>query len=109
VCWVEEAVQSEQGKEKSEGRTLDLLSLGVLGAALFSGVEPEVLEEEDLAVLAVLNSLLGGVSDAVVEEGDGLGEELLKLLGLFVYTSTCGSGEWQASDDGPQTGCSVRG
>lgn len=45
-------------------------------------MESEVLEEEDLSVLAVLDSLLDLVSDAVVEEGDGRAEELLELLGL---------------------------
>lgn len=63
-------------------RTLGLLALGVLGATLLGSVESEVFEEEDLSVLAVLDSLLDLVSDAVVEEGDGRAEELLELLGL---------------------------
>lgn len=46
-------------------------------------MEAEVLEQEDLTVLAVLDGLLNLTADAVVEERNGLAEELLKLLGLM--------------------------
>lgn len=67
-----------------ETLTLGLLALGILGGTLLGSVEPQVLEEEDLSILAVLDSLLGLGSNAVGKEGDRLGKELLKLLGLEV-------------------------
>jgi hypothetical protein len=45
-------------------------------------VEPQVLEQEDLAVLGVLDGVLDLFSDTVREEGDGLREEFFKLGGL---------------------------
>jgi hypothetical protein len=53
-------------------------------------VEAKVLEQEDLAVLASLDGLLDLVTDAVVEEGDGLAEELLELLGLSLANAEMG-------------------
>lgn len=59
---------------------LDLLSLGVLAAALLLGVEAQVLEEHDTAVGGLVDGLLGGLANAVVGEGDLLAaEELLEL------------------------------
>lgn len=63
--------------------TLGLLALGVLAASLLFGVESQVLEQEDLAVLAVGNGLLNLGANTVRKEGDGLGEEFLELGGLL--------------------------
>jgi hypothetical protein len=45
-------------------------------------VEPQVLQQEDLSVLAVLDLLLDLGTDTVREESDGLGEEFGQLVGL---------------------------
>lgn len=77
-------------QRRGTGRTLGLLALRVLGAALLGSVETEVLEEEDLAVLAAEDGLLGLGSNTVGEEGDLLGEELLELGSL--------RGRWRERD-----------
>lgn len=58
---------------------LDLLALRVLAAALLLGVETQVLEENDTAVLGVVDGLLDLGADTVVGEGDLLADELLEL------------------------------
>lgn len=63
------------------GIGLGLLSVGILGAALLLGMEAEVLKEDDLAVAGLLDVLLNLGADAVVQEGNGLRELLLELLG----------------------------
>lgn len=45
-------------------------------------MESQVLEQKDLAVLAVLDGLLGLLADTVGQEGDGLAEKLGELVGL---------------------------
>jgi hypothetical protein len=64
--------------------TLCLLALGILAASLLFGVESQVLEQEDLAFLAVGNSLLDFGADTVRKEGDGLGEKFFELGGLLL-------------------------
>lgn len=54
---------------------LGLLSLGVLAAALLLGVEAEVLEKDDLSTGSLGDVRLRLGSHAVLEEGDGGGEE----------------------------------
>lgn len=58
------------------GIGLDLLALGVLGAALLLGVEAEVLKQDDLATGGAVDGLLDLGADAVLSEGDGLAEQL---------------------------------
>lgn len=58
---------------------LDLLALRVLAAALFFGVETQVLEEDNATVLGVVDGLLDLGADTVVGEGDLLADELLEL------------------------------
>lgn len=60
-------------------RGLDLLSLGILAASLLLGVEAQVLQENNLAVLGVVDDLLNLWSDAVWSEGDAAAEKLLEL------------------------------
>ena len=57
---------------------LDLLALGILGAALFLGVETQVLEQNDLAIGSLVHCLLGLGTNAVLGESDALAEKLLK-------------------------------
>jgi hypothetical protein len=57
---------------------LDLLALGILGAALLLGVETQVLEQNDLAIGSLVHGLLGLGANAVLGESDALAEELLK-------------------------------
>ena len=58
---------------------LDLLALGVLVAALLLCMEPEVLQQDDLAILGRIDRILHLLADAVVGEGDLLAEQLLQL------------------------------
>lgn len=60
-------------------RSLDLLSVGILAASLLLGVEAQVLQENNLAVLGVVHNLLNLWSDAVRSEGDAATEKLLEL------------------------------
>lgn len=60
-------------------RSLDLLSVGILAASLLLGVEAQVLQENNLAVLGIVHNLLNLWSDAVRSEGDAATEKLLKL------------------------------
>lgn len=59
--------------------SLDLLALGVLGAAFLLGVEAQVLEENDLTTGGLVDGLLGLGADAVLGEEDGLAQQLLEL------------------------------
>lgn len=58
---------------------LDLLALGILGAALLLGVEAQVLKENDLTTGGLVDSLLDLLADAVFREDDALAEQLLEL------------------------------
>jgi hypothetical protein len=49
---------------------LDLLALGILAAPLLFGVEPQVLEQNDLAILCIVDNLLDFWSDRVWCESD---------------------------------------
>lgn len=60
-------------------RSLDLLSFSILAASLLLSVEAQVLQENDLAVLGVVDNLLDLWSDAVRSEGDAAAEKLLEL------------------------------
>ena len=57
---------------------LDLLALGILGAALFLGVEPQVLQQYDLATSSLVDSLLDLGADAILGEDNALAELLLQ-------------------------------
>lgn len=77
--------------------SLDLLALSVLGAALLLGVETQVLEQDDLAVVGLVDRLLDLLADAVAGEDDALAEQLLELaydglqavlgVGLAIWTA----------------------
>lgn len=58
---------------------LDLLALGILGAALLLGVETQVLKQNDLAIRGLVHSLLGLRANAVLGEDNALAEKLLEL------------------------------
>lgn len=71
---------SELGEGSAElldglGVGLGLLALRILGGSLLLGVVAEVLKENNLAVLGLGDVLLGLLSNAVLEESDGLGDE----------------------------------
>lgn len=76
---------AELGKALAELLDVVLLGLGLLAVynalALLLDVEAEVLKEEDLSVLALVDSLGDVVTNAVGEELDVLAKKLLKLLG----------------------------
>lgn len=101
---------SELGEGSTElldglGVGLGLLALGILRGSLLLGVEAEVLQEDNLAVLGLGDVLLGLLSDAVLEEGDGLGDERLELLGdgserVLVDDVTVGAAEVRHEDHG---------
>ena len=91
-------LSSSSSSSSSSLLTLDLFTLAILGATLLLGVESEVLEEEDLAVLAVLDGLLGLGTDTVREESDGLAEQLGELVGLQ-RSSESVSEVWHSVDD----------
>lgn len=57
---------------------LDLLALGILGAALLLSVETQVLKQNDLAIGSLVHGLLSLGANAVLSEGDALAEKLLK-------------------------------
>jgi len=92
----------ERGAELVDGLLggLNLVALSIDAGTLLLRVETNVLEQEDLAVLASVHGSLNGIADAVIQEGDGpkktrrsendheralgedeLLEELLELLG----------------------------
>lgn len=84
---------------------LDLVALGIGALALFFDVETEVLEENNLAVVGLVDDLLNLGADAVGGEGDALAELLLKLgndglEGVFLVYLTVGSAEVRHEDDG---------
>lgn len=86
------------------GVSLDLLAVGILGGSLLLGVESEVLEENDLTVLGVGNLLLDLGADTVVEEDDGLAEQLGelgldRLQGVLLNSLAVGSAEMRGEDD----------
>lgn len=74
--------------KRDRRRTLGLLSLGILAASFLLGVEPQVLQQEDLPILCVLDSVLDLFPNTVGQESNGLGEEFFQLLGL--EEMTCG-------------------
>ena len=57
---------------------LDLLALGILGAALLLSVETQVLKEDNLATGGLVDGLLGLSADTVISEDDALAEKLLE-------------------------------
>lgn len=59
--------------------SLDLLSLGILGAALLLGVETQVLQQDNLATGGLVDGLLNLGTDAVLGEDDALAKQLLQL------------------------------
>lgn len=84
---------------------LDLVTVGVLAAALLLGVEAQVLEEHDAAVGGAVDGLLRGLADAVVGEGDLLAvQELLELSrdgleGVFGVGLAVGAAQVGHQDD----------
>lgn len=77
---------SKRGQASAElldslGVSLGLLALSILGRALLLDVVTQVLEQDDLATLGSLAGLLDLLTNTVVEEFDGLTEQLLNLLG----------------------------
>jgi hypothetical protein len=61
------------------GVGLDLLALGILGGALLLDVETQVLQQDNLAVLGLVDDGLDLGADAVRGELDALAQLLLKL------------------------------
>lgn len=87
------------------GVCLDLLAVGVLGGSLLLGVEPQVLQQDHLAVLCLGDLLLDLGADTVIEESDGLAEQLgeLGLDGLervLLDLLAVGSAEMGGQDHG---------
>ena len=58
---------------------LDLVALGVLGAALLLNVEAQVLQQNHLATGGLVHGLLGLSANAVLGEDNALAEKLLQL------------------------------
>jgi hypothetical protein len=114
------------------GGGLDLVALGILGGSLLLGVETKVLKENDLSwycefrvsigeanggrelrrvggtVGSLSNVLLNLLSDTVVQEGNGLVEEVLELLGdgskrVLLNDGSVGTSEVGHQDDGLST------
>jgi hypothetical protein len=114
------------------GGGLDLVALGILGGSLLLGVETKVLKENDLSwycefrvsigeanggrelrrvggtVGSFSNVLLNLLSDTVVQEGNGLVEEVLELLGdgskrVLLNDGSVGTSEVGHQDDGLST------
>lgn len=57
---------------------LDLLALGVLGAALLLGMETQVLQQHDLAARGLVDRFLNLGANAVLSEDNALAEQLLQ-------------------------------
>jgi hypothetical protein len=85
--------------------SLGLLALLVLARTLLLDVEPQVLKEEDAALLGLSDGLLRLGTDAVREEGDGLvREETLEfgsdgLEGVLLDDFAVGAAEVRGEDD----------
>ena len=58
---------------------LDLLALGILGAALLLRVEPQVLEQDDLSAAGLVHCLLYLRTYAVFTKDDRFTQQLLEL------------------------------
>jgi hypothetical protein len=75
---------TKSGQTLAESLNLSLIGLGlvailVLGRALLLNVESEVLEEDDRAILGLVDDLLDLGADTVGGEGNLLAEKLLEL------------------------------
>lgn len=84
---------------------LDLLALGILGAAFLLGVEAQVLQEDDLATGGLVDGLLNLGSNAVISEDDALAEQLLQngddgLQAVLLVHLAVGATEVGHQDDG---------
>jgi hypothetical protein len=101
---------TKSGQALAESLNLSLVGLGlvavlVLGRAFLLNVESEVLEEDDRAILSLVDDLLDLRTDTIGGEGDLLAEELLKLSdnglkGVLLVGGAVGSSEVRHEDDG---------
>lgn len=83
---------------------LGLVALLVLGAALLLNVEPEVLQQDNGAVVGLVDNGLNLGADAVGGKGDRLAQELLELRnnrleGVLGVDSAIGASEVGHQDD----------
>ncbi|KAI6777240.1 hypothetical protein HG530_001185 [Fusarium avenaceum] len=100
---------AKSGQALAESLNLSLVGLGlvallILGGALLLNVESEVLEEDDRAILSLVDDLLDLGADAVRGEGDLLAQELLKLgdnglEGVLLVGRAVGTAEMRHEDD----------
>jgi flagellar hook-associated protein FlgK len=101
---------SQRSAELLDGLSisLDLLTISVLGRTFFFDVVTEILQKDDLTTGGGLTGLLNFRTNTVVEEVNGLTQELLNLSGnrlkrVFGDSLTIGTTQVGHQDNGSST------